>query len=124
MRLSILPIPYSYTTGTYYVYIKADANGDISETNENNNRLKLSGNIQITQNWQLSRQNLPYPILFVHGWVGDGTSWYDFTEDLNFLYGWTDGGVLDYCLNYDNNLSTGKLSTDFHDYTNPIMYKV
>lgn len=114
-----LPFPYHIPSGTYYLYVVTDHFNVINETNENN-IFYLQAPITINQNhWLHTRQNLPYPILFVHGWTGDGTTWMDLADSvLNKQYGWSGGGVLDFCLNYDNNTSTGELYNDFHDYTN------
>lgn len=122
-----LPLPYTITSGTYYVYIIADNFNAIPETNENNNIGLLPGTIQITKSYSYhKRQNIPYPILFVHGWLGDDCSWRNddpahngigFADSvLNKQYGWSDGGTLDFCLNADNDLTTGELYNDFHDY--------
>lgn len=116
-----LPLPYTIATGTYYVYIVADNSNIISETNETNNIGLISGTISITKShWQYTRQNIPHPILFIHGWVGDNLTWLNFADSvLNKQYGWSNGGVLDFCLNYDNNIYTGELYNDFHNYTSP-----
>jgi len=113
----LLPLPYNITTGTYYVYIETDPFAMIAETNETNNFGLLASSIAVTQDASTTSQNIPYPVLFVHGWLGDNTSWLDFGDNiLNAQYGWTNGGVLDFCLNYDNDTSTSNLVNDFHDY--------
>lgn len=121
-----LPLPYTISSGTYYVYIVADNFGTISETNEGNNIGLLSGTISATKDfWQKTRQNIPYPILFVHGWIGDNTAWSSFGDSvLNRQYGWSDGGILDFCLNYDADVTTGELYADFHNFILPQYNKV
>lgn len=121
-----LPLPYTIASGTWYVYIVADNFNNILESNENNNWGLFQGSISVTKHWYFhTRQNLPHPILFVHGWVGDNTAWGSFKDSvLNRQYGWSDGGVLDYCLNYDNDVTTGGLFTDFHNYIDPMWVKI
>lgn len=120
-----LPLPLTIQTGTYYVYIIADNFGEIGETDETNNAGILAGTINVTNDGTHTRINLPYPILFVHGWIGDNTAWLNFADSiLNKQYGWSNGGVLDYCLNYDNNVYTGELYNDFHDYVEPAYTRV
>ena len=44
---------------------------------------------------------LPYPIIFIHGLNGKGTSWNGFYIDL-YNSGWSNGGYLPFCLNMDD----------------------
>lgn len=60
----------------------------------------------------------PYPIIFVHGLVGDETSWSVIKDFLETNYGLTYGKRMDFCLNQDGDYSTSDLSTDYKDYTN------
>ena len=57
----------------------------------------------------------PYPIIFVHGLVGDESGWNDISTWLPTV-GLTYGGRMDFCLNQDDNNSTS--TGDYKDYTN------
>jgi pimeloyl-ACP methyl ester carboxylesterase len=49
---------------------------------------------------------LPYPIIFIHGLISSSDTWNSFTDYLDSKFGFTYGGRLDYCLNFDRNDST------------------
>jgi pimeloyl-ACP methyl ester carboxylesterase len=49
---------------------------------------------------------IPYPIILIHGLISSATTWSTFTTDLDNKFGFTYGGRLDYCLNFDRNDST------------------
>lgn len=57
----------------------------------------------------------PYPIIFVHGLVGDESGWNDISSSLTSS-GLSYGGRMDFCLNQDGNNSTS--TGDYKDYTN------
>ena len=61
---------------------------------------------------QLQQQNLPYPILFIHGLNSNSETWNTFTNTLDANYNLTFGGRIDYCLNYD--LSADYTNTNFY----------
>jgi hypothetical protein len=65
-------------------------------------------NLQNKKN-NLSRQNIPYPIIFIHGLDSNAGTWVDFgieLENRGLIY----GGVIDFCLNDDgNNYTSNKL---------------
>lgn len=61
---------------------------------------------------------LPYPIIFVHGLVGDDQSWNNVSDFLISQYGLTFGKRMDFCLNADGNNSISVLSSDIKDFTN------
>jgi len=50
---------------------------------------------------QINPPKPPYPILFVHGWMGSDTGWtkesFSWKEHLE-SFGWKDGGIIDVCL--------------------------
>ncbi len=52
---------------------------------------------------------IPYPIIFIHGLISSSETWNTFTNYLDTKYGFTYGGRLDYCLNFDRNDSTSNL---------------
>jgi pimeloyl-ACP methyl ester carboxylesterase len=55
-----------------------------------------------------SQCECPYPILFIHGWTGDATSWQPFYTDANFVTAW--GGLTD---TYDAVLNANSQSNAF-----------
>lgn len=56
----------------------------------------------------------PYPIIFVHGLVGNDGTWNDFVSPLLQIYGGTldDMKILDFCLNNDGNKDSSILDQD------------
>lgn len=64
-----------------------------------------------------AQSKLPYPIIFVHGLNGSDKSWDKLKESLKANFDLSDGGTLNFCLNYDNNLSTSTFSDDYKDFT-------
>lgn len=46
-------------------------------------------------------QVLPYPIIFIHGLNSKSSTWNASTNFMDAQYGYTYGGRIDYCLNYD-----------------------
>jgi pimeloyl-ACP methyl ester carboxylesterase len=74
-----------------------------------------------------AQPQLPYPILFVHGFAGSADNWTPFITYLSrpgFYI--APSNRLDYCLNADNNKGTSQVyatqnyPTDIFDYNNPI----
>ncbi len=55
---------------------------------------------------------LPYPIIFIHGLWANSSTWNTTTTWMENQYGFTYGGRLDYCLNYDGDNNTS--NTDFY----------
>ncbi len=74
----------------------------------------------LTSQRTVSSQNLysPYPIIFVHGLIGNDQSWNDLKSFMETNYGFTYGGRMDFCLNQDGDLYSSKLPEDYKDYTN------
>ena len=111
----IYPLPYNCFTGTNYILILVDSRNEIAETNENNTfPLNPSVTVPSTNGGQ---QNLPYPVIFVHGLYSDKTTWFSLINDLQNWYGWSYGGNMNFCLNQDNNIYTSNLSNDYKDWT-------
>lgn len=46
---------------------------------------------------------LPYPVIFIHGYYSDATTWDITANFLDTTYSFTYGGCFNYCLNSDNN---------------------
>lgn len=91
------------------------------------NPIEVSLNSNGTLNFSkstLAVQNLPYPIIFIHGLNSDSTTWYDMYNFMTSSLGLSYGGRLDFCLN-DNgsNTDNNKLiypasNADIHRYYN------
>jgi len=109
-----VPIPPSLSAGPYYVGWIVDPYNEVVESNENN-IFSSPNSLTITSTLVFTR-HIPYPIIFIHGLASNDTTWNTFFTQLN-LFGWSFGGRMDYCLNYDGNLSTSLLTADIHDFT-------
>ncbi|MBL0048915.1 MAG: PKD domain-containing protein [Bacteroidetes bacterium] len=109
------PIPYTFTSGPYYFFIELNHLGSCVESDYFNNEA-VSNAIQVNlAAW--AEQNIPYPIIFIHGYMSDNTTWDNLKDSLQDFYGWSYGGKMDFCLNYDGNLSTSEINSDYHDFT-------
>jgi pimeloyl-ACP methyl ester carboxylesterase len=111
----IFPLPYTVGTGTNYVIIRLDAANEIAETDESND-FALDNTITVSA--QISgQQNLPYPIIFVHGLNSEYKVWNEAIADFQKNFGWSNGGNMNFCLNQDGNLATSNKVTDYKDWT-------
>ena len=110
------PIPRPLNSGTYYLGFKVDAYNYVSESNEDN--VFYHPNKFTILNSVTPNNKIPYPIVFVHGLVGDSYTWNPFSDDLDLFYGLTYGGNMNFCLNYDGNTSTSSFTSDYRDFTN------
>lgn len=109
------PIPYTIgNTATYYVIVKLNDNGAITESNYSNNMANAPISVDPSP-W--AAQNMPYPIIFIHGLIGAETVWDELINSLQNSYGWSYGGNMNFCLNYDGNLNTSNKNNDYHDFT-------
>jgi hypothetical protein len=54
-------------------------------------------------------QHFPYPVIFIHGLTSDASIWNTLKIQLD-AQSWTDGGVLRFSLNGDNNLLTSNIN--------------
>ena len=111
----IYPLPYNCSAGTNYILISADSRNEVIETDENNT-IVLGQTVTVSASTG-GRQNLPYPVIFVHGLHSDKTTWTSLINDLQNWYGWSYGGNMNFCLNQDNNIHTSNLSNDYKDWT-------
>jgi len=112
----ILPLPYSTTVGHSYILIQANSRGEVSESNTTNNATYSTNTIKIL-NRVNGGQNLPYPVILIHGLMGNDTTWYPFLRDAESYYGYNYGGNMNFCLNQDGNVTKSYLPTDFKDWT-------
>lgn len=109
----IIPLPYNVPSGINYVILSVDATNAVLESNEANDfYISTTFNVGVSDSRQ---QNLPYPIIFVHGLNSNNSTWNDFVSVLRGYYGWSNGGNLKYCLNQDAT-STEK-NADVHAFT-------
>ena len=110
-----IPIPPSLTGGIYYVGWIVDPYGEVVQSNANN-VFYLSNTVLTITNALVFARHIPYPIIFIHGLNSNDQTWSTLLSQLD-LFGWSSGGRMDYCLNYDGNLSTSLLANDLHDFT-------
>ena len=110
-----IPIPTSFGAASYYVGWIVDPYNEVVESNENNGFYLQSPQLTLTSAVVYTR-HIPYPIIFIHGLTSNDQTWDSLTSQLDH-FGWSFGGRMDYCLNYDGNLSTSLLANDVHDFT-------
>lgn len=116
-----LPLPYGVPYGHSYIEIIANSRVEVNESNIGNN-YRFSGNTLNILNYYIPFENLPYPIILVHGLNSNDSTWYPFISDMQNNYGYCFGGNMDFCLNQDGNIHTSnitnpKLPYDFKDRT-------
>ena len=111
----VIPIPTSLIEGNYYVGWKVDPYNEVAESDESNGFYLPNNQLTLTNNFVFSR-HIPYPIIFIHGLKSNDQTWDSLTSQLDY-YGWSFGGRMDYCLNYDSDLTTSLLPNDIHDFT-------
>lgn len=102
----IYPISTTLSSGDYYLAFEVDPFDNVPESEEENIFCVSTGAGCITFNIRndiTQYQKFTYPIIFIHGLVSDYETWTPFLEKAKKYYGWSSGGVLDYCLNPDNN---------------------
>ena len=115
----VYPIPYNITPGTNYVLIAIDALDEIAESNEGNNNYSLGTTINLSLT-TAGQQNLPYPMIYVHGLIGSNSRWDSLLTTFQNFYGWSYGGNMNFCLNQDGNTSTSNVATDYRDWSGNI----
>ena len=91
------PLPFNCTSGTNYIIIQVDSRNEVVESNEAN-YYYLPTTITVNSTI-VGQQNLPYPIIFIHGLNSDNKTWDNLLIDFQKFYGWSFGGNLNYCLN-------------------------
>lgn len=107
------PLPFNCTSGTNYIIIQVDSRNEVVESNEANNYYLPTA---ITINSIIGgQQNLPYPMIFIHGLNSDNTTWDDALVDFQNYYGWSFGGNMNFCLN-QSATSSNKID-DYKDRT-------
>ena len=120
----VYPIPLNLLEGKSSIYINVNSKNEVVESNTKNNFTISSNKIAFNQSnvtlpaLNSAFQNLPYPIILMHGWGGNDTTWYPFLRDLQSNYGFSYGGNMNFCLNQDGNVSTSNILYDFKDWTN------
>jgi pimeloyl-ACP methyl ester carboxylesterase len=112
----ILPLSYAVPTGSMKILVQANDRGEVSESNTSNNYTYSQNSITILNGYKAD-QNLPYPVILIHGLCGNDTTWYPYLRDLQGYFGYSYGGNLNFCLNEDNDVNTSYLPTDFKDWT-------
>jgi hypothetical protein len=110
-------LPHRTPAGSYYIGYQLDISNQVLENQENNyfhDVVKL--NVLSTLNRNLK---LPYPVIFVHGLVGSKNTWNEIISDMVNIQGLSYGGWMDFCLNYDNSLTSSNLANDIKEFTKP-----
>ncbi len=97
-----LPIPTSLNSGNYYVGWIVDPYDEVVESEGNNDFYLPNQQLTITNTTTFSR-HIPFPIIFIHGLNSSDETWSTLLSQLD-SFGWSYGGWMDYCLNYDGNL--------------------
>lgn len=75
--------------------------------------------------YKKANAQLPYPIIFIHGLIGSSITWDSTTDFMDAQYGFTFGGRMDFCLNYDGDLTKANMNfypttgADLALFTNP-----
>ena len=110
-----VPIPPSLAEGIYYVGWIIDPYNEVVQSSANN-VFYLPNTVLTITNTLVFARHIPYPIIFIHGLTSNDQTWDSLTSQLDH-FGWSFGGRMDYCLNYDGNLSTSLLANDLHDFT-------
>ena len=111
-----ISVPSALTAGSYFVGWYVDPFNEVVESDENNGFYLSGTQLTITSFYTFGR-HLPYPVIFIHGLGSNDQTWSVLLSQLD-LFGWSSGGRMDYCLNYDGNLATSFLASDLHDFTN------
>ena len=112
----LVPLTYSISAGNYNILIQANDRSEITESNSSNN-YTYSQNAITIQNSFKPVQNLPYPVILIHGLCGNDTTWSPYINQLQGYFGYSFGGNLNFCLNQDNNVKSSFLPSDFKDWT-------
>ncbi len=110
------PIPYNVLSGNNYILIGIDPYNVVAESDENNNNFYSNSILNVSSN-TFPSQNLPYPIIFVHGLGSNSKTWDTLNIAFEKYYGWSYGGDMHFCLNQDANTATGELTNDYYDWT-------
>jgi pimeloyl-ACP methyl ester carboxylesterase len=111
------PLPYNVFGGKNYIIISVNNENEVFELNYNNNSYSIPSTINVN-NVIGGQQNLPYPIIFIHGLGSNSSTWDPFIVDIQNKFGFSYGGNMNFCLNQDDNLKTSSRASDYHDYTN------
>ncbi len=114
----VAPITNGVTVaGNYFVAVEVDVENQVPESDENNTY--IIGSLNVATIRYKSRKT-PCPIIFIHGLVGDASTWNPLTDNLDKVYGYTYGGYMNFCLNYDGDPKKSLFSTDYKNFDNPI----
>jgi pimeloyl-ACP methyl ester carboxylesterase len=105
-------IPSYLASGTYYVYIALGAYHAV-----------VSVPLTVTADTSYSVK-IPYPIILIHGLNSSDTTWNDFTGQLNSVYGFQCGGIMNFCLNADGDIYYSDVATDYKDFTDTAALQV
>lgn len=110
-----IPLPYNTVKNSVeYIIYFIDAYNQVPESNENNNAWSVTTNVDMNFG---GTQNLPYPMIFIHGLSSNNIVWYPFIDSLQDYFGWSYGGQMDFCLNQDADKTTSIMANDYMNWT-------
>ena len=112
----VFPMPFNLGTGSKYIAIVVNSLSEISESNTSNNTTYLNHTIKIPASG-LASENLPYPIIFVHGLNSSDETWFQYIDSIQKSYGLSWGGSLNFCLNQDGDSTKSNINNDVKDWT-------
>ena len=76
-------------------------------------------------NQQVPAVKIPYPVIFIHGLISSSATWSGTTSWMSSAYGFTYGGQINFCLNYDGNYQVANcnfsplVGADIASFTSP-----
>ena len=109
----IFPISSNVATGNYWILYSVDDRMEVMASNS----LSYDATQVYINNNNNTNQCLPYPIIFIHGLNDNYTCWKRFADRTLGVNGFSYGGIMHFCLNYDSLNSTALLSSkEYHDF--------
>ncbi len=87
-------------------YPRAQEFESLSAPDSSGNRLTLKMPIENSERLLPTNLKLPYPIIFIHGLNSKSDKWDPTTNWMYSQYGLSYGGRIDFCLNFDGNVTT------------------
>ncbi|MBK7853099.1 MAG: alpha/beta fold hydrolase [Bacteroidetes bacterium] len=100
-----------------YIFIELNDLNEIPGEDLSNNE-NISGPITLNVAW--AEQNIPYPLIFIHGLNSSDETWSNMVDSLEYFYGWSFGGRMDFCLKQDGDYVSSSLVDEYQDWTDPL----
>ncbi len=114
-KIVTIPVPLTLNAGVYFVGWEVDPYNEVYESDERNTFYLPNTQLIVTSSLSY-RKHIPYPIIFIHGLTSSDQKWNSLIGKLSD-FGWSFGGRMDFCLNYDGSLFRANLTDDIHDFT-------